>query len=59
MCQHLQICIVFASYRDDLTRVIPAILTACALAAGTIDLDRAVPSLEELFLRLVKGAELT
>lgn len=36
----------------------PAILAACALAAGAIDLDGTVPSLEELFLRLVKGAEL-
>lgn len=36
-----------------------AILAACALATGTIDLDGAVPSLEELFLGLVEGAELS
>ena len=58
MCQHLQICIVLASYRDDLAGVI-AILAACALAAGAIDLDGTVPSLEELFLGPVEGAELS
>lgn len=35
-----------------------AILAACALTASTIDLDGTVPSLEELFLGLVEGAEL-
>ena len=59
MYQHLQICIVLASYRDDLTRLMSAILTSCALAASAIDLDGTVPSLEELFLGLVEGTELT
>ena len=42
---------------DDFTRGF-VIFAACALAAGAIDLDGTVPSLEELFLGLVEGAEL-